>query len=70
MKIKVKCISYKDDLRFKEWPTFMCCRPMVGDTIQSRSGDTGQICEITHTMEHNYEEVIPLLLITLTKRQM
>ena len=70
MNIKVKCISYRDNLRFKEWPKFMCCRPLIGDLVHSTTGEVGKIHEITHVVEgSSYCEHTPMLVITLVKQE-
>jgi hypothetical protein len=49
--IPVEFHSYRDDLRYQSWPRAVCCRPMVGDLVQSNSGKYGQIHTICHIVE-------------------
>ncbi|KKM20722.1 hypothetical protein LCGC14_1642670 [marine sediment metagenome] len=46
--LKVHCRTNLDAYAQEVWPSELCCRPMVGDMIESRSHTRLQICEITH----------------------
>ena len=60
--IKVRCRTNLDKYAKTSWPTEMCCRPRVGDCVQSVSGcvqsvsgDAApaslKIVAITHSLE-------------------
>jgi hypothetical protein len=46
--MKVICFTNLDDYQREAWPTMVCCRPIVGDQISSKSGRTLSIVAITH----------------------
>jgi hypothetical protein len=46
--IPVKCRTNRDAGRTRSWPTAMCCRPEVGDTVEAKDGFQLKVCQITH----------------------
>lgn len=48
--IPVHCYTFIDDYRTKEWPTKLCCRPIIGDKIRSVNGQVElSVASIIHT---------------------
>ena len=73
--MKVRCRTNLDDYKKEQWPEEFCCRPMIGDKVQAKSGKELYICTITHTTikgtTDNYQSHViiqPMLIIELTKR--
>jgi hypothetical protein len=56
--MKVRCRTNLDDYRMESWPEEFCCRPMVGDSVVSRSGKRLRIVSIAHAIE-TVEETLP-----------
>lgn len=68
--ILVHCHTNLDDFRTVGWPTHLCCRPHIGDHIQSKCGRELQITKITHSLKTPYfDKTItePYLIIYLDK---
>jgi hypothetical protein len=66
--IKVVCKSYKDDLRTKNWPTCLACKPEIGEIIMAGDRTTrAEILEICHDWRVDSEgHCDPYLVIVLT----
>ena len=48
--IRIIVFTNNDEDRRIEFPEFVCCRPMVGDNIESIDGQAvRKICSITHS---------------------
>ena len=47
--IKVHCRTNIDNYKREVWPKQFCCRPVVGDRVQSESGSSLKIHTITHS---------------------
>ena len=73
--IKVRCRTNLDNFKGEEWPTELCCRPLKGDKVISKSGQQLAIVDIIHGREQsslssprlgseNYE---PILIVELHK---
>lgn len=62
MKILVHCRTNLDDYQIESWPTEMCCRPLIGDRIQSKSGKVLKVYGVTHKSTNT-----PYLEIELNK---
>lgn len=72
--MKVRCKTNLDDYEREQWPEEFCCRPMVGDVVQSDSGQRLYIVTITHDIHdvNKYSRSLPscmepMLLIELHK---
>ncbi|KKL47421.1 hypothetical protein LCGC14_2335690 [marine sediment metagenome] len=72
--IKIRCRTNLDLYQKEQWPVGICCRPMVGDIVESRSGKRLQICSITHKWVAAALAILdcstgcPILEIELNKR--
>lgn len=68
-KIKILVFTNIDKDRRIEWPTELCCRPMVGDRIESMCGQhSRRIVGITHRWWRNDRgERDPILEIEVTQ---
>lgn len=69
--VKVRVISYRDELRMKRWPSVLCCRPMIGDYIKTEepySCIEGRIIKISHynESEENDEPKLELTVVSDT----
>jgi len=49
MNIKTHCRTNLDDYQRARFPTEMCCRPLIGDRVQSQSGKILYVCGVTHS---------------------
>lgn len=47
--ITVHCFTDLDRFQREEWPTTMCCKPQVGEYVESKSRARLRIVSITHT---------------------
>ena len=75
--IYCRCHTNINQHKLEEWPETLCCRPVVGDCIRSRSGILLKVCRITHAIGYvppgipissaEAEEKVPFLRIELTK---
>jgi len=50
--IPVTCETYEPHTR-DMWPSYVCCRPMVGDIVESVNGRKLIIREVVHSIEGN-----------------
>jgi len=74
--IKVHCRTNLDNFKSVVWPKQFCCRPVIGDFVQTGSGVRLKICEITHSQRQvNFgahsgdgSEYEPILIIELNER--
>jgi hypothetical protein len=48
MSVPIRCHTNVDEGRHGDWPTFLACRPIVGDSITSTANVTLRIIKITH----------------------
>jgi len=46
--IDVICHTNIDEGKYKDWPTRMACRPVIGDKVRARDGYELVICDISH----------------------
>ena len=68
------CRTNIDEYKREKWPEEFCCRPNLGDTVESESGKQLVIVQITHkvfhTKTHSNKAVVgaPYLNIELHRR--
>lgn len=66
--IEIDVVSNNSLMRSKSWPTYLCCRPMVGDYILEVGGIySAKIKRITHVSRLNnldggYQPVLELFV--------
>lgn len=72
--MKVRCRTNLDNYKHEKWPEEFCCRPMIGDAVQSKNKQRLYIVTITHTMYDVNEfallvrpNIQPMLIIELHK---
>lgn len=74
--MKVRCRTNIDDYKREQWPEELCCRPIKGDMVRSKSGQILHVVDITHTMYNTHEWSPnenpvwrPMLIIELHERR-
>jgi len=50
--VRVFCRTNLDNYKHEKWPDRFCCRPQVGDFVQSERGARLKIHEITHARNY------------------
>lgn len=63
--ILVHCHTNIDQYRCERWPREMCCRPQIGDSVESESGKVLKVCQITHRMGELNGQTYPMLFVEL-----
>lgn len=61
--IKGYCHTNIDQYKREEWPTEFVAVPLVGDSVEAKSGKTLRVCAITHKMSPLAKE--PMVKIEL-----
>jgi hypothetical protein len=61
--IAIRCTTCLDDYSQEVWPKVLCCKPSVGEYIESASGKHLVIRAITHKIAENSND--PILLLGL-----
>ena len=71
--MKVYCRTNLDNYKREEWPKVMCCRPMIGDRVEAKNGQSLKVVGITHSIERTVNNpctgnnVEPYLIVELNK---
>jgi len=60
--IKVRCRTNLDNYHKEQWPTEMCCRPIQGDTVASKTGKVLKVVQVRHALDRSE---IPYLEVEL-----
>ena len=48
--IRGKCETHLDDYKVKKWPEQFVAVPMLGDTVQAKTGECLTVVGVTHLM--------------------
>ena len=68
--IKIQCKTNEDKVRNATWPTQLCCRPLVGDSIMSKDGQHNRrIVRVMHAFYPSQTDIgesnYPYLILEL-----
>ena len=58
--IEVRTLNEKK--RSYNWPSSLCCRPLVGDYLQATNGQPSRVTKVTHSSRQGHNNN-PLLLV-------